>query len=197
MSGRECWSCWTTPSVYTNGDFNPLVKAAIFTNKWLVAKGLYWNMGISHLPCLASSQHYLQGLHKVSNSLAKSICEVSDTMCLHPLTNKLHLWYWLPLKHMFCDNILQFVTDVQRMGVVGKLIQYAMPILSNIPSPCITPLCVLSHCPSHFYPVACQGICDQVFQIYKNRKLTETHNYQKCDLSLSILASTFSFKMLR
>ena len=37
--------CWTTPSVCTNGDFDTLVKAFIFTNKWLVAQGLYWNMG--------------------------------------------------------------------------------------------------------------------------------------------------------
>ena len=107
----------------------PRAKAFIFTNKWLVARGLYWNMGVSHLSCLSSSQHYLQGLHKVSNSLTKSIWEVSDTVCLHPLTNKLHLWYWLPLKHISCGNILKFVTDVvQRMGVFGKLIQYAMLI---------------------------------------------------------------------
>ena len=141
------------------------------------------------------SQYYLQGLHKVSNSLAKSICEVSDTVCLHPLTNKLHLWYWLPLKHISCDNILQFVTDVvQRLGVFCKLIQYAMPILFNILSPCITPSIGLSHCPSHYYPVAFQGICDQVFEIYSNRKLTESHIQQKCDPSHSILASTFCLK---
>ena len=118
---------------------NTLAKAFIFTNKWFVAQGLYWNMGASLLSFLSSSQHYLQGLHKVSNNLAKSVCEVSDTVYLHSLTNKLHLWYWLPLKHISCDNILQFVTDVvQRMGGFGKLIQYAMPILSSIPS-CITP----------------------------------------------------------
>ena len=78
-----------------------------------------------------------------------------------------------------CDNILQFVTDVvQKMGVFGKLIQYTMPILYSIPSPCITPPCVLSHCP-HYYPVAFQGRCAQVFQIYSNRKLTDPHIQQK------------------
>ena len=81
----------------------------------------------------------------VSKSLAKSICEVSDTVCLHPLTNEMHLWYWLPLKHITCDNILKFVTDVvQRMEVFGKLIQNAIHILSSIPSPCITPSMCLS-----------------------------------------------------
>ena len=154
-----------------------------------MAQGLYRNMGASHLSCLSSSQHYLQGLHKVSNGLAKSVCEASDTVYLHPLTNKLHLWYWLPLKHISCDNILQFVTDVvQRMGVFGKLIQYAMPLLSSIPSPGITPSMCLSHCPSHYYPVAFQGICGQVFQIYSNRKLTDQHIEQKM-WPISILAS--------
>ena len=157
----------------------PLAKAFIITNKSLVAQGLYWNMGVSHLSCLSSSQHYLEGLHKVSNSLAKSACEVSDTVCLQPLTNKLHLWYWLPLKHISCDNILQFVTDVvQRVGVFCKLIQYAMPILSSIPSPCITPPCVLRHC-LHYHPVPFQGICAQGFQINTNRKLTDPHIQQK------------------
>ena len=136
--------CWTTPSICTNGNFDThphLAKAFIFTNKWLMAQGLYWNKGVIHLSCLSSSQHYLQRLHKVSNSLAKSVCEVSDTVCLHSLTNKLHLWYWLPLKHISCDNILQFVTDiVQRMGVFGKLLRYAMPISSSIPSPVPHPL---------------------------------------------------------
>ena len=115
--------CWTIPSVCTNGGFDSPCKG-MFTNKWLVAHNLYWNMSASHLSCMSSSQHYIQGL----------------TVCLHPLTNKLHLWYWLPLRHISCDNILQFVPDVvQRMGVFGKLIQYAMPILSSIPSPWIVP----------------------------------------------------------
>ena len=156
----------------------PPAKAFIFTNKWLMAQGLYWNMGAIPLSCLSSSQHYLQGLHKVSNSLAKSVCEVSDTVCLHPLTNKLHLWYWLPLKHISCDNILQFVTDVvQRMGLFGKLIQYAMPISSSIRSPCITTsMCFES---SQYYPAAVKGICAEVFQIYRNRRLTDPHIQQK------------------
>ena len=35
---------------------------------------------------------------------------------------------------------------------------------------------VLSHCPSYYYSVACQGRCAQVLQIYGNRKLTDlTH----------------------
>ena len=147
-------------------------------HKWLVAQGLYWNMGGSHLSCSSSSQHYLQGLHKVSNSLAKSICEISDRVCLHPLTNKLHLWYWLPLKHISCGNILQFVTDVvQRMGVFGKLIQClfypAFLLLTSLPP------CVLSHCPSNYYPVAFHGICAQVSQIYSFRKLPDPDIQQK------------------
>ena len=59
---------------------------------------------------------------------------------IHPFTNKLHLRYWLPLKHISCDNILQFVTYVvQRMGMFCKLIQYIILILSSISSPCIIP----------------------------------------------------------
>ena len=62
---------------------------------------------------------------------------------IHPFTNKLHLRYWLPLKHISCDNILQFVTYVvQRMGMFCKLIQYMILILSSISSPCIIPLLV-------------------------------------------------------
>ena len=150
----------------------------------------YLNIRVSHLSCVSNSQHYLQGLHRVSNSLAKSICEVSDTVYLHPLTNKLHLWYWLPQKHNSCDNILQFVTDVvQRMGVFGNQLQYAKPILSNIPSPCITPSMCFE--PLSFSLLSCcfQGICDQVFQIYSNRKLTESHIQQKCYPFHSTLAS--------
>ena len=173
--------CWTTPIVCVPMEIlTTLAKAFIFTNKWLVAQGLYWNVGASHLSCFSSSQPYLQGLHKVSSSLAKSVCEFSDTVCLHPLTNKLHLWYWLLLKHISCDSSLQFVTDViRRMGVLGKLIQYAMPILSSIDSPCITLPCVLSHCPSHYHPVAFQGISAQVFPIHSNGKLTDPHIQQK------------------
>ena len=48
--------CWTTPSVY-QWRFWALTKAFIFTNRWLVAQGLHWNMGASHLSCLPSS-HY-------------------------------------------------------------------------------------------------------------------------------------------
>ena len=158
----------------------PLAKTFIFTNKWLVTQGLYCSMAASHLSCFSSSQHYPQGLHKVSNSLGKSVCEVSDTVCLHPLTNKLRLRYWPPLKHISCDNILQFVTDVvQRMGVLASsfnmqcLFYPAFLLLAS------SPPCALSHCPSHYYPVAFQGICAQVFQIYINRKLTDPHIQQK------------------
>ena len=41
------------------------------------------------------------------------------------------------------------------------------------------PPCVLSHRPFHYYPVAFQGRCAQVFQIYSNRKLTDPHFQQK------------------
>ena len=186
--------CWTTPSVCTNGDVDTPSPPHTTTNhhphptpppaKALITirdcgTGFILKYGSNHLSCLPSSQHYLQGLHKVSNSLVKSACEVSDAVCFKPLTNKLHLWYRLSLKYISCDNILQFVTDVvQRMGVFGKLIQYAMPILYSIPSPCTTPPCVLSHCP-HYHPVAFQGRCAQVFQIYSNRKLTDPHIQQK------------------
>ena len=37
------------------------------------------------------------------------------------------------------------------------------------------PPCVLSHCPSHYYPVAVQGICAPVFQIYRNRRLIDPY----------------------
>ena len=50
------------------------------------------------------------------------------------------------------------------------------------------PPCVLSHCPSHYYPVVFQGSCGQVFQIYSNRKLTDQHIQQKM-WPISILAS--------
>ena len=46
---------------------------------------------ISHASCLSSSQHYLQGFHKVSNSFWNSIFEIRNTVCLHPFTTKLHL----------------------------------------------------------------------------------------------------------
>ena len=77
------------------------------------------------------------------------------------------LWSIFPL------NIVQFITDVvQKRGVFGKLIQCTMPILSNIPS-CTIPSMCLSHCPSHYYPVAFLGRCAQVFQIYSNKKITD------------------------
>ena len=122
----------------------PPAKAFIFTNKWLVAQGLYWNMRASHLSCLSNSQYYPQGLHKVSNSLANPSVKL-EIQCAfnHPFTNELHLRYWLPLKHISCDNILQFVTYVvQRMGRFCKLIQYIILISSSISSPCIIPLLV-------------------------------------------------------
>ena len=149
--------------------------------------GFILKYGVSHLSCSSSSQHYLQELHKVSNSVAKSICEISDRVCLHPLTNKLHLWYWLPLKQISCGNILQFVTDVQRMGVFGKLIQClfypAFLLLTSLP-PCVWAIVLLT-------------IILLLFMVYvlKFPRYIVLGNYltqifsRKCDPSQSILAS--------
>ena len=83
---------------------------------------------------------------------------------IHTCTNKLHLRYWLPLKHISRDNILQFVNT--------HFIQHFFA-LHHPPS------CVLSHCPSHYYPVAFQDRFAQVFQIYSHRKLADSHFQQK------------------
>ena len=123
--------CWTTPSVCTNGDFDPLQRysCSSISDWWhSVYIEIFGQPFVSLVQQSASPPR--TSLHKVSNSLAK---------CLHPATTKLRLQYWLALKQISCDNILQFVTDVvQRMGVFGKLIQSTVLILSSIPSPCIT-----------------------------------------------------------
>ena len=51
---------------------------------------------------------------------------------------------------------------------------YPAFLLLASPSPC-----VLSHCPSHYYPVALHGICAQVFKIYSKWKLTNPYIQQK------------------
>ena len=47
------------------------------------------------------------------------------------------------------------------------------------------PICVLSHCSSHYYPVAFRGICAPVLQIYSKRKLTNPH-FQEKTWSISV-----------
>ena len=144
--------CWTTPNLWTNGDVDPCEEFILQFAIWGPAPFV---------------------------TLVQQPEVVNDTFYLHPLTKKRHLKYWLALKQISSDNMVEFVTDVvQRVGVFGKLIQCTMPV-SSIPSPCITPLCVLSHCPFHYYPVVVQGLCAQGFQIYSDRKLTDRHFQEK------------------
>ena len=94
--------CWTTPNLCTNGDVDPCEEFILQFAIWGPAPFV---------------------------TLVQQPEVVRDTFCLHPLTNKRHLKYWLALKQISSDNMVQFVTDVvQRVGVFGKLIQCTMPV---------------------------------------------------------------------
>ena len=136
--------CWTTPSVCTNGDCDLLQRHSYspISDWWHRVYIEIWGPAIYHACPTVSITHKdftrcQIALHNPSVKL--------EIQCafIHPFTNKLHLRYWFPLKHISCDNVLQFVTYVvQRMGMFCKLIQYIILILSSISSPCIIPLLV-------------------------------------------------------
>ena len=166
--------CWTTPSVCTNGDCDPLQRHSYspISDWWHRLYIEIWGPAIYRAWPKVSITHkdFTRCQIVLHNPSVKLAIQCAFT---HPFTNKLHLRYWLPLKHISCDNILQFVTYVvQRMGIFCKLIQYIIFILSSISSPCIIPSLCLSHCPSHYYPVAFQDRFAQVFQIYSYNKIS-------------------------
>ena len=101
-------------------------------------------------------------------------------VCLHPLTNKLHLWYdflWsiFPLTIFYSLSLMLF-KEWEFLASLFNMQCLYFPAFFHLASP---PPCVLNHYPSHYYPVAFQGICAQVFKLYSNRKLTDPHIQQK------------------
>ena len=136
--------CWTTPSVCTNGDCDLLQRHSYspISDWWHRVYIEIWGPAIHHACPTVSITHkdFTRCQIVLHNPSVK--LEIQCAF-IHPFTNKLHLRYWLPLKHISCDNILQFVTYVvQRMGMLCSLIQYIILILSSISSPCINPLLV-------------------------------------------------------
>ena len=141
---RSVDHCWTTPSVCTNGDCDLLQRHSYspISDWWHRVYIEIWGPAIYHACPTVSITHkdFTRCQIVLHNPSVK--LEIQCAF-IHPFTNKLHLRYWLPLKHISCDNILQFVTYVvQRMGMFCKLIQYIILILSSISSPCIIPLLV-------------------------------------------------------
>ena len=136
--------CWTTPSVCTNGDCDLLQRNSYspISDWWHRVYIEIWGPAIYHACPTVSITH--KDVTRCQIVLHNPSVKL-EIQCafIHIFTNKLHLRYWLPLKHISCDNILQFVTYVvQRMGMFCKLIQYIILILSSISSPCIIPLLV-------------------------------------------------------
>ena len=136
--------CWTTPSVRPNGDCDLLQRHSYspISYWWYRVYIEIWGPAIYHArPTVCITHKDFTRCQIVLHNPSVKL----EIQCafIHPFTNKLHLRYWLPLKHISCDNILQFVTYVaQRMGMFCKLIQYIILILSSISPPCITPLLV-------------------------------------------------------
>ena len=172
--------CWTTPSVCTNGDCDLLQRHSYspISDWWHRVYIEIWGPAICHACPTVSITHedFTRCQIVLHNPSVK--LEIQCAF-IHPFTNKLHLRYWLPLKHISCDNILQFVTYVvQIMGMFCKLIQYIMLIyIQHFFALHHPPPCVLS--PSHYYPVAFQLRFAQVCQIYSHRKLADSHFQQK------------------
>ena len=138
-------------------------------------------MGASHLSCLSNSQHYLQGLHKVSNSLAQSTCECerySVPSSIHQnncICNTDFLWSIFPVTIFYSLSVMLFIERSvwqARSMYNAYFIQHSFAL--HHPHPC-----VLSHCPSYYYSVAFQDKYAQVFQIYSNRKLIDPHFQEK------------------
>ena len=133
--------CWTTPSVCTNGDCDLLQRHSYspISDWWHRVYIEIWGPAIYHACPTVSITH--KDFTRCQIVLHNPSVELEiQRAFIHPFTNKLHLRYWHPLKHISCDNILQFVTYVvQRMGMFCKFIQYIILISSSISSPCITP----------------------------------------------------------
>ena len=133
--------CWTIPNLCTNGDVDLLQRHSYSPiSDWWHRFILKYEDQL-HLLRLFNSQHYIYGIHKISNSLAnlKSICEIHCAFVRSPINcicNIDFLWSTFPVAILYSLSS----KVIQRMGVFDKLIQCTMPILSSIPSTCIIPL---------------------------------------------------------
>ena len=85
------------------------------------------------------------------------------------------LWSIFPVMIFYSLSLMLFKEWERLAGSFNmQCLFYPAFLLHASPPPC-----VLSHCPSHYHPVAFQGIFAQVFQIYTNRKLIDPHIQQK------------------
>ena len=134
--------CWTTPNLCTNGDVD-LAKAFIFTNKWLVAQVYTQIWGpapfvrLIQQSALSKEFTKFQIVLRTWNPSVK--LEIHCAFIRSPINcicNIDFLWSKFPV------TILYSLSSkvIEMMGVFDKLIQCPMPILSSIPSTCITPL---------------------------------------------------------
>ena len=162
--------CWTIPNVY---QCVPLQRHSYSPIRdWWHSLGLYWNMGqaICHA-CRAVSiifKDFTRFQIVVQNpyvklaiqcafihSVINCICDIDFPYSIFPVT----IFYSLSLTLFKEWECLANSFNMQCLFIPAFLL-LAWP----------TPF-VLSHCPSHHYPVAIQGICAQFFQIYSHRKI--------------------------
>ena len=173
--------CWTTPSLCSNGGGNPLQKHSYssISDCWHMFILKY--VGQLHLSHLSISQHYIQGIHKVSNSLVnmKSICVFRDIVPTFAHQYTSFVTVTCSEEHF----LWQYCTICACYSKDGSVWQaysiYNVYFIQHSLSLHHPPPFVMSRCPSYYYPVAFQGRHAQVFQIYGNRKLTDPHFHEK------------------